>query len=220
MISYIFKNKTKNILAIVFTTMYIAISFYSIVASALRARAFSCQEILVLLPYVMILMYLLTLERQYVFKEFLFPSAFVIRIILLVYISISSTVNFLKTMDSVEGIGTLVYSIVCNIILLVALVFCAIGSMFNFKKARFLKFGTLILIIMCVVNLILQVVSLVDTIVYFQGGELGDAILTAFVYTNVTSIISTVALMLFYFGIFNLTLNRDSENKCDCGHKK
>lgn len=214
MINYIFNNKTKNILAVVFTTLYIAINIYNNFIIVSNGRTLSSGEILNLLSSIIVLIYLLTLNLQYTFKKFLFPAAFVFKIIPLISTSIFSTVSYLKMMNSTEGMGPLIYSIVCTVVLLVAYVFCIIGSSFNFKKVSFLKIGMLILMVMCVVNLILQTFSLVMAILEFKSAQSGvsESILAEFVKSFVNSLISTIASLLFYFGLFNLTLNKSTEN--------
>lgn len=211
MISYIFKNKTKNILAIVFTVLYIAISIGDILYETVINYEFPVWNLLYLLPYALILVYLLTLKEEYKFKELLFPLAFGLRIVLSIYTATMSTINFLKIMTNFEGIATLLFTVLSNLIVISAYILCFIGTLSNFKKAKLLKIGIIILTIMTALNILLNFIYMGSLL----WSDIEQNYLLPIIKSYIRNIIKAAFLLLFYWGIFNLTLNKKSENT-DC----
>lgn len=208
MISYIFKNKTKNILAIVITALStIKPLFYTINAlnNFMDFLYFAGQ----LLPHVMILIYLLTLKKLYKFKELLFPAAFAINILSAVYASSVSAVNVFGIVGGIQGTIIFLKSSIYNIIAIVAFALCLIGSLFNFKNVKFLKYGTVIMMIWPVVFLIKEFIE-VGGIAYWQNIQQEN--LSSVIIAHIQGVLQIAMSILFAFGLFNLTLNKKGEN--------
>ncbi len=207
MISYIFKNKTKNILAIVFTALYTILPFFNTINALNNFRNFLFY-FAQLLPYAMLLIYLLTLKKIYKFKELLFPAAFAIKTLFAIYTSIVSAIGILNIADGFQGIYFILRSNFSNIIAIIAFVLCLIGTLFNFKNVRFLKWGTLIFIISI---LILTPIDFISVGGFDYWRNIPQEHFTSVLFSQIESVIKIAITVLFYFGIFNLTLNKKSE---------
>ncbi len=211
MISYIFKNKTKNILAIVFTVLYVLNTnlMYWLYSSINFGEFLLLSEVVLkLLPYIFIIVYLCTLKRQYRFKEWLFPAAFAIFVVVDVHTIIVSIITNIEYINSVEGFIWLTSSVAYDMVLLAAYILCLLGSIKNFKNVILLRVGLIILMISIVINQAFQF------LLSNMGYDLHNAFLN---YLNL--LIPSIAevlydafiLLLFYFGLLNLTFNKKSE---------
>lgn len=211
MISYIFKNKTKNILAIVFTALYVLNTnlVYRFFMYINYGKILPAIEIVFrLLPYIFIMVYLCTLKMQYKFKNWLFPSAFAILAGLDVYIIMYSIITNIEYLNSVEGFIWLISSMIYDMILLAAYILCLLGSINNFKNVILLRIGLIILMISMIVNQAFQ--FLLSSV----GYDLENAFmnyLNLLIPSMAEAIYDAFILLLFYFGILNLTLNKKSE---------
>ena len=70
MTSYIFKSKAKNITATVFTAIYLMSRLYDAVTDAFQNQKMSFLSLMSFAPYILVLIYLLALEKEYKIKEF------------------------------------------------------------------------------------------------------------------------------------------------------
>lgn len=201
MISYIFQNKTKNILAIVFTVGYIfgGRLLYNIYTAAMVGGLFALRHFVTLLSYLLILLYLCTLTRRYPLKNWLFPAAFAIQICSNVYAIIISY----ETVQSLQEIVWVFCVTALNSLALLARIFCFIGSIRNFKQVVFLHIGILMLGIQVLLSVPLELM---------MAGGVSYVSNSFFEYLSLFDILGqlqkTIALLLFYFGIFFLTLNK------------
>lgn len=208
MISYIFQNKTKNILAIVFTCLHILntnipYEFYLCIS---QGSTISIDALLQFLSFVLILVYMFTLKIQYRFKEWLFPAAFAISGGLVIYDIIFDIVYSLTQYGDLSLVEILSCTINAISAILLALCFC--GSIKNFKNVIFLKIGTLAMMIYTVVITITDFI-LVGGAEYFSN--IPQEYLTSVYISMGKALIKLAMILLYYFGIFNLTLNKKSE---------
>ncbi len=208
MISYIFKDKTKNIMAIIFTAMCVASSIVGILGSLHDFYNVLLGSIATL-PNIMILAYFVTLKKVYKFKEIIFPLAFAVKILYACFTIVPSILGVLKIADGWYSLILMLRVNFYNIILIAAYVFCLMGSLFNFKNVRFLKWGAVILMIWPVVFLIEEFVA-VGGFAYWKSIE--QEYLIGTIILHIKGVVKIIINMLFGFGIFNLTLNSKSEN--------
>lgn len=213
MISYIFKNKAKNILMIVFTVLHIICSntFRELYYSIINSSAMSFFAILTFIAFALILLYMFTLKMQYKFKEWLFPAAFAILTLLSVYELVADIIHNLSTYDYFILIDLLSYS--SYLVSIVAYTFCFIGSIKNFKNVVFLKAGALVKITGTVLTTstaaIIEFVA-VGGMEYFKNI---DEIYRVYVYKAMfENAVVWIIILLFYVGLLLLTLNKKSEN--------
>ncbi len=212
MISYIFKNKTKNILMIVFTVLYIISSdlFAGFYYSVIRQIPISFYEILGVVAFALILGYMFTLKRQYRFKEWLFPAAFAILMALSLYELFTTIVYALSTYGYLVLIEVL--SCVSFAFGIIAYVFCFIGAVKNFKNIVFLKIGAIIKIVGTVLPTVIAVIIefiALGGIDYFKNI---DEAYKTYVYNSMFQIAVEWAFsLLFFVGILLLATNKKSE---------
>lgn len=206
MISYIFQNKTKNILAIVFTALC-AISplVYFIKVLPYFPLTF-VYHLIKLLPYLLILTYLLTLKYKYKFKNILFPMAFIIKAMDPIY-SIISIIRVYGYENSEQM--ALILSFVANIIIITGCVLCAIGSAFNFRWITIFKAGIIILIAHIVL-----VMPIIDFI--FVGGFeyfkiLPQEYIPQVIVSTLKTMLNNLPYIMYYISFLLLTLNKKGE---------
>ncbi len=208
MISYIFKNKTKNILVIIFTCLHILNTNipYELYWCISQGSVISIGTLLSFLSYILILVYMFTLKMQYRFKEWLFPTTFAILGGIVIYDIIFDIVYSLTQYGNLSSTEILSCTINAVSATLWALCFC--GSIKNFKNVIFLKIGTLAMMIYTVVITITEFI-LVGGGEYFAN--IPQEYLTSVYISMGKALIKLAMILLFYFGIFNLTLNKKSE---------
>lgn len=205
MISYIFKNKTKNILAIVFTVLCAVTPLVSFIKVLPYFPLAFVYHLIKLLPYLLILTYLLTLKYRYKFKNILFPLAFIIKTIDPIY----QIINIVRVYDYKQSVqAELILSLVANIIIIIGCVLCAIGSAFNFKRASVFKSGIIILIAH-----IALVMPIIDFI--FAGGfeyfkNLPQEHILQVSISTIKAALNSLAHIMYYISFLLLILNKKS----------
>lgn len=212
MISYIFKNKTKNALMIIFTALYVLRSDFlsGFLYSVIRQIPISFYEIASVVAFALVLTYMFTLKRQYRFKKWLFPASFAVLTVLSVYELVSDIFYTLTTYDYLVLIEILIYA--SYIFAIIAYVFCFIGSIKNFKNVIFLKVGAIIKIVgtilTTVVALIVEFIAL-GGMHYFESIDETHA---SYVYSSMFQVVlKWLMSLLFFVGILLLTSNKKSE---------
>lgn len=206
MISYIFKNKTKNILAIVFTALCMISPLGLLMNSLIYFPTISVYLLLIFVAYLLILIYLLTLKHEYKLKNLLFPLSFAIKLIYAAYL----TIDILDILVQDTRHLPLIVSVISNAIFVAGGVLCCIGSAFNFKRVTVLRVGIIIYII--VIAVITPIVELV-----FAGGFeyfkiLPQEQITYFIVSVIKASIDDLIQLMFYISLLLLTLNKKSED--------
>lgn len=207
MVSYIFKNKTKNVLAIVFTVLCTVRPLVYFIKVLQYFPLTFVYHLIKLLPYLLILTYLFTLEYRYRFKNILFPLAFIIKTIEPIY----SIINIVTVWDYEQSVQTtLILSLVVNFIVIIGCVLCAIGSAFNFKRIAVLNAGIIILIAHIAV-----VMPIIDFI--FAGGfeyfkNLPQEHIPQVTISATKTALNSLLYIMHYISFLLLTLNKKSED--------
>ncbi len=213
MISYIFKNKTKNILMIIFCIFCILCSdfireiFVSIVTGTVPAG----YALVSGLPYFFVLAYLFTLKMEYKAKNWLFPCAFAIWFLYYAYEFVFDII-FVITQYNYFIVSDII-SYASFITALLAYAFCFFGCIDNFKKVKLLKIGAIIKI---VTNIFIATVTTIIEYNMLGKKEYFTNMFFEYLYQIYNSTIKTsiklLAPILFFVGILLLTLNKKSEN--------
>ena len=199
MVSYIFANKTKNIIVMIFASLLLLNNLYDIVSYIGESSAFPFYKTLAFLPFVLLFVYLLTLKKQYKFKNYLLPVAFAYRIIkssYIVFINLREWFYSRLTFEYVISIVSL------DIIILAGFILCLLGALQNFKKPQFFKFGMLII---AITELFVPLVSFI----LVGGFEYLASVPDGYQAISYPVLIECFVFALYYFSLFSLTLNKN-----------
>lgn len=197
--SCLFKNKTKNMIATVFIAIYIVETvvlnnynfsrLFSVVYFAFSLAAPVC-----------ILVYLLTLQKEYPLKKLLFPIAFGIITVLRVVLLVQMCSNIPLYIEASVPFSLFVIPVISFF----AIVACFIGTLFDFKYAVCLKIGTL-------THIAVSVISLIVSFIQVGGMSYFDTVPDLISAINISELISFTVSILFYVGIFVLTTNKKTQ---------
>ena len=201
MISYIFKNKIKNIFVTIVTTICILIQLnelhnYWILYPDFKSIAI---KFISLLPYLLVFIYMITLKREYALKKWLFPISFAIFSLLTVYAIIGC---FKNHTNSLEGLLTILVVVNLDIVLLASHILSLVGSISNFKRINLLRIG----IVICIVFL------LCSRVWYYYSTYLHAYYLWISPTIILGEILRDLVFLSFYISIFILLLTKKSEN--------
>lgn len=200
MISYIFKSRVKNVIVTILAAIYTFILLkdlqqYLIIYGDIKNIT---PQIIAILPYVLILIYMLTLKRNYRFKNWLFPVAFATLILDSIY-SISYCFDQ-YTFKSLNGIIVCFIGLIIRLIMVLGSSFCFVGTLSNFKRPIFLRIGIPLYIIAFVV---------LSTADYITNWVMANTFFSTLTY--LTEDFRVAILLLLYAGIFALTLTKKGE---------
>lgn len=206
MTSYLFKNKTKNILVMVFTALCMLDPICDAVKLIIQKDIMSTlAKILSLCPFVLILIYVLTLKKEYRFKPNLFPFSFLYLILKCAY---AIFICFYALTDplyrSAAGFAYILGASAFDIALLVCFVLCFIGSRSNFKRVIFFKLGTLLL---GIVYILLPIVAFISV----GGFDYINSVPDGYQAVSYFELTKCIISILFSFSLFALTLNKNNE---------
>lgn len=194
-INRIFENKTKNIIVTALAALCTVSQIYEAAAYTASPDVSVFLKILQVLPYALVLIYMLTLKREYKIKGFLFPTAFLCSAAYTIYTVIYSVCNFSYSLSAViYALKLLTF----DIVMAAAFILCAIGSADSFKRLILFKIGTLVL---AITALVLPVVSFISVGGFAYIAAVPDGY-SAIAYDV---LINCVLSVLYYFGLFALT---------------
>ncbi len=198
-----FKDKRKNIIAITVTALYTIMLILNIDIHLLFVQNFRyiinslVIDIMPLITPVLVLAFLLSLNKEYKLKKWLFPVAFGVKVIN----------AFLTLCGSFSTIGLIYLTpeytliLLCSCLIFVAIVFMFVGTLSDFKHINFIKYGSVSCAVLTFATLIIDFIA-VGGFKYLQSIPLGTPAVNLMVL--MTSLTST----LFYMGIFILTTNK------------
>lgn len=199
MISYIFKSKPKNILVAIFSLAFLCLNLKELCFYALiNAWGYMALKLIELIPYILIFVYMITLKREYKFKQFLFPISFAI----FTLTAILSTTNYFDayTFLSVDSLVRIFANLIIKFVLITGYAFCFAGTLSNFKRIIFLRLG----LPLCIITIFIQ-----DIAYNYLANWIGNTFYSTIYYLNESFRASV--LLLFYTSIFILTLTKKSE---------
>ena len=205
----LFANKRKNTLAICFTSIYTLCLILTINFNKslflLNFRHALNSLILALIPLVtpvLVLVFLLTLKKEYRFKKWLFPIAFGMKFI-------SNLISLILGIGSLRYLLTnplqiTMYSI--SVLMAVAFGLMFVGTLFNFKYVKLLKIGAIAFVVLSLIFNVIEFIS-IGGFAYFQN------VPQTVTPINFVVLIKLIAQSLFYIGIFMLTLKNKNTTK-------
>ena len=205
----LFANKRKNTLAICFTSIYTLCLILTINFNKslflLNFRHALNSLILALIPLVtpvLVLVFLLTLKKEYRFKKWLFPIAFGMKFI-------SNLISLILGIGSLRYLLTnplqiTMYSI--SVLMAVAFGLMFVGALFNFKYVKLLKIGAIAFVVLSLIFNVIEFIS-IGGFAYFQN------VPQTVTPINFVVLIKLIAQSLFYIGIFMLTLKNKNTTK-------
>ncbi len=209
MISYIFKNKTKNILVIIFSVVCMIKPLCEFLFYISINQVFPWFTFLTLLPVALVLIYLLTLYYNYKFKSFMIPAAFLIWIVSPIYLAFSDikfAFMYLKWIGEMPL--TVVFTLINMIVLIIAKALCFAGSLSNFKNISLFKVGIILNIVgIAIITPIYEAVSAIE---YFGTTNIFLDQLRQILNDGV--ILGRVANILFWIGLLLLAFNKKGED--------
>ena len=212
MISYIFKSKIKNILVSIFSILIICVNLNELYQYIIFGLSDSIiLKFISIIPYLFIFIYMLTLKRDYKFKQFLFPTAFAIFTLTAIF-SITNCFDGYAFL-SVNGLVRLLFNLIIKSVLIAGCSFCFVGTLSNFKRIIFLRLGLPICITAILfqntsyfINLLLSNRAANNLLNDLMGNEF-------FTYVSVLRELPRIfILLLFYISLFILALTKKSDN--------
>ena len=205
----LFKDKKKNTLAICFTSVYalcliLTINFKKSLFLLNFAYALNSliRALIPLITPALVLVFLLTVKKEYAFKKYLFPIAFGLKL----------TVNVISL---ILGFSTLKYIFTnpisiamyfCSTLIIVTYGLMFVGTLFNFKYLKLLKIGAIAFVVLSLIFYVIEFISL-GGMAYFQIVPQNASPI------NFMVLIKLIAQSLFYIGIFILTLKNKNTTK-------
>ncbi len=196
--SLLLQNKTKNIIAICFTSLYMI----NLAIDSATWQLYSLSNFLIytlpLFSVGLFLLFLLLKNANYLFKIWLLPMALAGELIsglFSIYSSISSMDIQLKHIP----LYPVNFAFSCLKVILIAVMF--IGTLFGFKYIKLLKYGALGYAILSVGLLIFNLIN-VGGIAYHQIDLNGTLAI------NTSLVIESLIRALYFIGIFILTTNK------------
>ena len=201
----IFTSKPKNIIFTIIAALTTLAHFsqFSEVFMWRGFSVFSARCFVEMLPFALILIYMLCIKREYAAKRFIFPIAFAILSLYSIY-SIRLCFDS-YTFTSLNGMTLLFWSLNIRLTMVLGSVFCFIGSLNGFRKVRLLRCG----VILCAaITFILGAFYHEITFWIVQDAYYGPS-----VYFDELS--KGITTLLFYISIFILTLYKKDKITTD-----
>ena len=199
-----FKENRKNIVSIICAVLYtvkliLNIDFQLPFVQNFRYIINSLViDIMPLITPVLCLVFLFSLNKEYKFKRWLLPIAF----------GVNAINVFLSLCGSFSVIGLLqhlaagyIEILFCRCLILVSIIFIFIGTLSNFKYSSFIKYGTLCCAVLNFFILTIEFIS-IGGFKYLQSVPMGVPAV------NLIPLITFLTSVLFYIGIFILTINK------------
>ena len=217
MISYIFKNKTKNIFMIVITSlMILSCDLLSEIVSCIsNGTVLKAYSVISVVPYLLILFYLLLLKKEYILKDYLFPTAFAIMAAKLIYSMVTDIIFFATNIDAqftfFNAITYISYTVA-----IISYIFCFIGTFNNFKHLNNFKIGSVLHLAYLVSAMVIIIISFISLINSDEMNSIKfpvEEFWIGRVYYNMikTSVVYIVSV-LFYVGLLLLAFSKKSDN--------
>ena len=207
--NHLFKNKKKNVIAICFTSIYtlvllLTLNFKMSLFSLNFGYALTAlfRALIPLITPALVLVFLLTLKKEYTFKKYLFPFAFGLKLT----INIISLILGFSTLKYIFTNPISIAMYICSTLIIVTYGLMFTGSLFNFKYVKLLNFGAIAHVALSILFSVIEFISL-GGMAYFQIVPQNASPI------NFMVLIKFIAQSLFYIGIFILTLKNKNTAK-------
>ena len=190
---FLLQNKTKNILAFCFICFYTLTCLPSFLGvSFLNLYLYLLYDILPLISLVLVLVFILLKNKNYILKDLMLPIALALEIPCRVFAAVSSVQN-LSTMIKFDPLDPVYTALSCATAL--AVIFMFVGTLFNFKYLTLLKIGALGHIVVSGVGIVFSFVC----------------VLLVENHIPHISVLGSLARILFLVGIYLLATNKRAE---------
>ncbi len=208
----ILNNKRKNILTICFTAFYIMMLILNIDIHLpfIQSPRYAINSLIIYLTPIitpaLVLVFLFTYQKEYPFKKWLLPIAFLVTLISQFLTLYPSFYRY----DLIVSAPRYAIGVLCSCLMFIAKIFTFIGTLFNFKYLKFLKYGALGCALITFVSIIIEVINNIENFyfVHLLNNSYGiDSVL--FDYFNLTLFIKMISSILFYIGIYILTNTKE-----------
>ncbi len=192
-------SSKKHLVSFTFIAFYFIFSFLDAV------RTFSTftgllYDFMGLIPSALILCYLLFEQKDFKFKNFMFPLAFGIIVYRSLYGVIASFESLSKfTILEIEIETEILFAFVIVAALFNILCFC--GTLFKFKSSLLLKIG-------CMGYILTTVASQIYEFYLLGGMEYINSVPKDISPINIIALVKLLSIILFYTAIFILTTNK------------
>ena len=200
--SLLFQNKTKNIIAICFTSLYII----RLVPVSMTWQFYSLSDFLIFtLPLFsagLFLLFLLLKNANYVLKIWLLPMALAGELIRGLFSVYSSLKNIDIQLEHIP-LYPITFTFSCFMVILMAIMFT--GTLFDFKYIKLLKYGALGCVVLSVGLLIFNLIN-VGGPAYHQIDSNGTLAI------NTMVVIESLLRALYFTGIFIITTNKRNDD--------
>lgn len=192
----IFKEK-RNIIATAFIAFYTVmlildidfrLPFFQNIRYTVNALI---TYLLPLIPPILVLIFLFSLDKEYQLKKWLLPIAFGLKIIG-AFISLCSSFASINYFIS-SPLYTIIF--LCSCLTFIAIVFMFIGTLFDFKYINLLKYGALSCAVLFIAVLIIDFIA-AGGFAYLKSVPAGVSAI------NFVALIRAFSGILFYIGIF------------------
>ena len=160
-----------------------------------------------LLPPLLVLIYMLTLKREYKIKKWIFPSAFAILALNTIFSICDSFYSY--TYSSIDVVSFIIENFIIlliDMVILAGYVFAFLGSLNNFKRVVLLRTGMILCAIFVFVFFLLKgiymaIIANIQNSFFAWISEI----------TFYIGLFEQIMILLFYTSIFLLTLSKKSE---------
>ena len=200
--SLLLQNKTKNIIAICFTSLYMI----NLATDSVTWQLYSLSNFLIytlpLFSAGLFLLFLLLKNANYIFKIWLLPMALAGELISGLF-SICSSLRNMDIQLKYIPLYPVNFAFSCLMVILSAIMFT--GALFNFKYINLLKYGALGYVILSVGLLIFNMIN-VGGIAYHQIDLNGTLAL------NTSVVIRSLIRASYFIGIFILPTNKRNKD--------
>ncbi len=196
----LFKNKRKNMIAIVSSARYFVYSIITLAQSGLSLTFQSANLLLLVAGVGAFLFAIITVKMNYSFKKHIFTLSFGLLSLAYLISSITAFITILFYLD--EPLVVAMFAI--NFVVLIAHIFCFVAARFEFRNIKLLRMGAVLYIASTVLLLLLDFINV-------GGFEYFASLPNEMIAISVYSAIKTVVILMFYISLLLLTTNKESE---------
>lgn len=188
--AFLFRNKTKHVVAICFVSLYVVNLLTDSMVLQFYELSYFIYFTLPAISAVFVLVFLLTKNKSYILKDYM----------LLIALALEAVTRLFSICVSLPDLGRMVkhdplypVSFVLSFLITVSVILMLVGTLFDFKHIKLLKFGSLACVVLCGARLVLELVEL-----FFANRFIIDYLLAFLTRT------------LYFAGIYILTTNEKS----------
>ncbi len=196
----LFKNKTKNIIAIVSSALYFVYLIIMLAQSGISLTFQSANRLLLAAGIGVFLFAVLTVKMNYGFKKYILTLSFGLLSLAYLISSITAFITILFYLD--EPLVVAMFAL--NFVILAGHILCFVSALFEFRNIKLLRLGAVLYIASTVLLLLLDFINV-------GGFEYFSSLPHEMIAISVYSAIKTVVILMFYISLLLFTTNKESE---------